>query len=166
MTIGAGKTVHLQDVVPPGRTGALRIVASDGVSVTCRLYNARGQGSVGQVVPALDRDEMVPEGARAHLSPLLRSSQHRTNVGLFTAAVRPVEVIATLLDAEGAEVGRTTYTLQPGSNLQVNDFLLGFQVDRADGHRLVLTGDGPFTAYASIVDARTGAPTFLSAVIE
>jgi hypothetical protein len=160
--IAPGATHYLDDVVPPDSTGALRVLASEGVVVQCHLYSVQGQGSQGQMVPALRRDEMIPVGSWGELVPLLRSSQYRTNVGLFNPASRLLKVRAVLVNPEGKDVGRAEYSLEPGSQTQLNDFLLGFKVVHSDGHRVRLSGDGPFTAYASIVDARTGSPAYVS----
>jgi hypothetical protein len=161
-----GEITCLKDVVPPRSTGALRVVTSGGVAVRCRLYNAKGRGAVGQIIPALTRGQLVPADARAHLFPLLRSPQARTNVGLFNPNGSPIRVRATVLDPRGQTVGSAEYPLAPGSQTQVNDYLLSFRVERADGYSVVLTAAAPFAAYASIVDSRTGAPTLILPEIE
>lgn len=166
VSLGAGETVHVKDVVPPGKAGALRVVASEGVVVTCRLFNAHGRGSVGQIVPALTLDQMIAPGTRAYLVPLVRSAQFRTNVGLFNPGGNPIKVHAQVLDEHGQEVGRAEYSLGPGTQTQINDYLLTFKVTQADGYQVVLTSEGRFAAYASMVDARTGAPTLLLPVFE
>jgi len=161
-----GEITCLKDVVPPRSTGALRVVTSQGVAVRCRLYNAKGRGAVGQFIPALTRRDMVPADARAHLFPLLRSPQTRTNVGLFNPGTSPIRVRATVLDPRGQTVGSAEYPLAPGSQTQVNDYLLSFRVERAEGYSVVLSAAAPFAAYASIVDSRTGAPTLILPEIE
>lgn len=160
--IVAGATHYLTGVVPPDSTGALRIISSEGVVIQCHLYSVQGQGSEGQMVPALKREEMIPVGSWGELVPLLRSSQYRTNVGLFNPTSRLLKVHAVLMNPDGKPVGQAEYSLEPGSQTQLNDFLLGFKVVHSDGHRVMLSGDGPFAAYASIVDARTGSPAYVS----
>lgn len=159
--IAAGATHYLDDVVPPESIGALRIVTSGEIVVQCHLFSAQGQGSQGQMVPALAVEEMIPVGSSGELLPLLRSSQYRSNVGLFNPETRVLKVRAVLFDPAGNVVGGSDYSLEPGSQIQINDYLLGFKVLRSDGHRLTLSGDGPLAAYASIVDARTGSPAYV-----
>jgi hypothetical protein len=166
VTLGAGQVVYLKDVVPPRSSGALRLVTSRGVVVRCRLYNAQGRGSVGQMVPALAAQDLIPADARGHLFPLLRSPQFRTNVGLFNPGRTPIRVHAVLVDPEGQTVGQADFPLAPGSQTQVNDFLLAFKVSRSEGHAAVLSAEGLFAAYASIVDSRTGAPTLVLPEVE
>ncbi len=164
-SLGPNETVHLKDVVPPGGSGALRVTASDNLVVRCRLHNSRGGASVGQFVPALSGDELVPAASTATLVPLVRSSQFRTNVGLFNPGSNPIRVLAVVFDERGREAGRTEYALEPGSQVQVNDFLLAFKVERADAFQVQLSAEAPFAAYASIVDARSGAPTLVLPVV-
>lgn len=163
--IAAGETIHLKGVVPPGRAGALRVVASDGVIVRCRVYNARSRGSVGQMVPALSREEMIGPGSEGFLVPLVRSGQFRTNVGLFNPGENPIHVHVEVRDHTGKRIGAASYGLDPGSQTQINDFLLQFKVSRADGFQAVLSADDWFTAYATIVDTRSGASTFISPTV-
>lgn len=163
--IGPGQTLYLKDVVPPEGSGALRITASDGIEVRCRLFNVQGRGSVGQMVPALRREELIAVGSSAHLVPLLRSPQHRTNVGIFNPTTKLLKVRVALFDAAGNEAGRASYSVEPGSQMQINDFLLGFKVLRSDGHRAVLQADGPFAAYASVVDTHTAAPAYITPLV-
>ncbi len=160
-TLGPNQVVYLKDVVPPGSSGALRLITSRPVAVRCRLYNAQGRGTVGQMVPALTAEELVGVDQRAHLFPLLRSPMLRTNVGLFNPGTSPITVHAEVVDAAGETVGQADYPLAPGCQAQVNDFLLAFKVSRSDGHSVVLSGEGPFAAYASVVDSRTGAPSLI-----
>ena len=164
-SLGPHETVHLKDVVPPGGSGALRVVLSDNLVVRCRLYNTRGGSSVGQFVPALSNAELVPSGGHATLVPLVRSAQFRTNVGLFNPGANPIKVRAAVFDEHGREVGQADYALEPGSQVQINDFLLAFKVERADAHQVALTAEGAFAAYASIVDVRSGAPTLVLPVV-
>lgn len=165
ISIGPGETVHLRDVVPPGSTGALRLTASEGVVVRCRVYNARGQSSVGQLVPSMTRDEMVHGGAEGVLTPLVRSSSFRTNVGFFNPGENTIRVHAVLIDAHGQRVGTASYGVEPGSQVQINDFLLSYRVSKADGYQVLLTASDTFAAYATIVDSRSGAAVFILPVV-
>lgn len=164
-SLGPHETVHLKNVVPQGGSGALRVLLSDNLVVRCRLYNTRGGSSVGQFVPALAGSELIPSGGHGTLVPLVRSAQFRTNVGIFNPGANPIKVRATVFDEHGREVGQTDYALAPGSQSQINDFLLAFKIERADAHQVALSAEGAFAAYASIVDARSGAPTLVLPVV-
>ncbi len=161
LTIPPGETVHLDDVAPPSQQGALRIVTGGSVVVRCRLFNASASRSLGQMIPALRRDEMIPHHSEGHLVPLERSSRYRSNVGLFNPNLEGILVHVFLLDAQGRSIGHQEVRLPPGSHRQLNDILLSFRVERGDGLRLVVTSDHEFAAYASMVDNRTGSPSFI-----
>lgn len=164
-SIGPRETVHLKAVVPPGKTGALKIVTSDGVLVRCRVFNAHSHGSVGQLVPALTREQMIETGSRGILTPLVRNGQFRTNVGFFNPSENPVRIRVEIWTDTGKLAGAASYGLDPGSQVQINDFLLQFKINRADGFQAVVTADGPCTAYATLVDRRSGAATFISPAV-
>ncbi len=162
----AGETVHLNGVVPPGNVGALRVVtSSDGVVVRCRLYNARGRATSGQLIPALRVDEMVPPGTPAVLVPILRKGRYRTNLGFFNPGLRPVTVKLEVQDEKGETVTTVAYTVEPGSHMQVNDILLTLKIRRAEAWRVVFTSDGTVAGYASFVDSRSGSATFVTPAI-
>ncbi len=162
--IGPHRTVHLRDAVPAGEIGALRIVTTPDVLVTCRVFNASHVGSLGQIVPALTVDDMIQAGERAVLFPLVRSARFRTNVGFFNPNPNAIAVVATVIDDEGRRVARTTYRVEPGAQVQMNDVLLSFGVRSADGYQMVVEAEGAFAAYASLVDNRIGAPTLVQPV--
>ncbi len=165
-TLEAGETVHLNGVVPPGHVGALRVVtSSDDVVVRCRLFNAKGRATSGQLVPALQVGEMVPGGTAAVLVPIVRKGQYRTNIGFFNPNPRPITVSLELQNDKGETVTTVAYTVEPGSHMQVNDFLLTQKVRRADAWRVVFTATGTVAGYASFVDTRSGAATFVSPAI-
>ena len=164
-SIGPRETVDLKAIVPPGKTGALKIVTSDGVLIRCRVFNTHGHGSVGQLVPALTRDQMIGPGSRGILTPLVRNGQFRTNIGFFNPSENPVQIRVEIWTDQGKLAGTASYALDPGSQVQINDFLLQFKINRADGFHVVVTADGPCAAYATLVDRRSGTATFISPAV-
>ena len=117
------------------------------------------------MVPALTREEMVRAGGEGVLVPLVRSSSFRTNVGFFNPGENAIRVHAVLVDAHGQRVGAASYGVEPGSQVQINDFLLSYRVSKADGYQVVLTANDAFAAYATIVDSRSGAAVFVLPVV-
>ena len=96
---------------------------------------------------------------------LVRSSSFRTNVGFFNPGENAIRVHAVLVDAHGQRVGAASYGVEPGSQVQINDFLLSYRVSKADGYQVVLTANDTFAAYATIVDSRSGAAVFVLPVV-
>ncbi len=163
--LGPHQAVYLKDVVPRGKAGALRLVTSPNVLAQCRVFNASRSGSLGQMVPALTQDQMIQPGQAAVLFPLVRSARFRTNVGFFNPNPYRIDVVATLFGVDGNQVARMTYTLEPGAQAQINDILLSYRVDRSQGHQLVVEAEGPFAAYASLVDNQSGDPTLVRPIL-
>jgi len=159
--IAPGATVHLNDVVPPNSVGALRVVTSRGLVVRCRVFNTRGRGSAGQMVPLLTVGQMIQRGDTGVLVPLLRGGQFRTNIGVFNPSPHAVAVQIEIRNRAGETVGGTSYNVEAGSQLQLNDVLLGFRLNRCDRCQGLVTSTGPVAAYAAVVDNRSGAATFI-----
>lgn len=164
-SLDAGATIHLENVVPAGKNGALRLVTSGDVVVQCRLFNTTRSGSLGQIIPVLTRRDLIPAGAKAVLMPLNRSAGFRTNVGFFNPNGSTIRVQVAVIDGSGELVTRVNYTLPPGSQTQINDALLSYDVKRAESYRMVIEAEAAFAAYASLVDTRSGAPTLISPVV-
>ena len=163
--IAAGATVHLKSVVPPDSMGALRVVTTEGLVVRCRVFNTRGRGSAGQIVPILTLRQMIQPVERGVLVPLVRGGQLRTNLGVFNPSTHAVAVQIEIRDAEGETVGGASYNVEAGSQLQLNDVLLGFRLNRCDRCLGIVTANGPVAAYAAVVDNRSGAATFVQPAI-
>jgi hypothetical protein len=157
-----GETALRKDLVPEGELGVLRIVTTPGVVVYCRVFNAAGRGSFGLGMPAQLRSDAVKPGEIAHLLGLRRTPQFRTNMGLFNPTVDNGQVRIRLVGEHGEVVGEQPYSLAPGGYLQLTDVLHAFGVSRGENLRAEVTGTVPFFAYASVVDTRSGAPTYVA----
>lgn len=159
--LAAGATAFRADLIPEGGLGTLRFVTSPGVVVFARVFNAAGRESFGQGLMALPRSSMARPGETVHLVGLRRTAQFRSNLGLFTPAIEPGTVKARVFSASGELLGEQDYRLLPGGYLQVDDVLHGFGVSRGEHHRLEVAATVPLLAFASVVDARSGAPTLV-----
>jgi len=159
--LGPGGTAYRTDLVPEGGLGALRFVTTAGVVVFARVYNAAGRESFGQGMMAMPRSSLVRPGEVVHLIGLRRTPQFRSNLGLFTPSVETGNVRVRLIGPRGDAVGEEDYRLQPGGYLQVNDVMHSFGVHRGEHYRLEVVATVPVLAYASVVDARSGAPTLV-----
>ncbi len=159
--IGPGVTVLRKNVVPEGGLGALRVVASPGVMVYCRVFNAAGKGSFGLGLAPVTRANATRPGEIAHLVGLRRSPQFRTNVGLVNVSGDNGAVRVRLVSERGEVVGEQPFRIAPGAYLQLTDVLHAFGMQRAENVRAEVTGTVPFLAYASVIDSRSGAPTLV-----
>ncbi len=162
--LAPGVTVYRNDVVPQGGVGTLRIIKTPGVLVFARVFNAAGKGSFGEGLPGLARSAAIRPGDIAFLMGLRRTPQFRTNVGLFNPSQEDGVVRIRIVSQKGDVEGEQPYRLPPGAFLQINDVLHAFGVTRAEHLHAEVTGTVPFFALASVVDARSGAPTLIQAL--
>ncbi|MGE5235356.1 MAG: hypothetical protein ACM3O7_03275 [Acidobacteriota bacterium] len=159
-----GATVYRNDLVPQGMVGALRVLTTPGVAVFARVFNSAGKGSFGEGMPALPRSAAMRPGEVGQLVGLRRTPQFRTNLGLLNPTAEPGTVRVRLFAQRGELLGEQPFRLEPGAYLQLDDVLHAFAVGRGEHLRAEVSGDVPFFAFASVIDARSGAPTLIPAL--
>jgi len=158
-----GATLYRNDLVPEGSVGVLRILATPGVVVFTRVFNAAGRGSFGQGIPALPRTAATKPGDMAQLIGLRRTPQFRTNIALFNPSTEHGTLLMRVYLQRGELAGEESYRLAPGGYIQLDDVLHAFGVARGEHLRAEVSGTVPFFAFASVIDARSGAPTLVPA---
>jgi len=145
----------------------LLVTEGPDLLATSRTYNTGGRdGTFGQYVPAAAPGASVGAGeAPLVLLQLASGSGSRTNLGLSEVSGSAVTVTVTLRDGgSGAPLGTSTETVQPWSNLQLNDVFAALgtpPVDNALATVEVSAGSGRVVAYASVVDRSTGDAIFV-----
>lgn len=158
-----GATVYRNDLIPEGGIGVLRFVTTPGVVVFSRVFNAAGRGSFGQGMPAMPKSAATRPGEIAQLVGLRRTPAFRTNISLFNPSTESGVVHVRLYLQHGEVAGEESYRLAPGGYLQLVDALHALGVPRGEHVRAEVTGTVPFFAFASVIDARSGAPTLVPA---
>lgn len=159
--LGPGASSYRTDLVPEGGLGTLRFVTTPGVVVFARVYNAAGRESFGQGMAGVPRGSLARPGEVVHLVGLRRTPQFRSNLGLFSPAVESGTVRVRLIGPNGDSAGEEDFRLLPGGYMRIDDVLHSFGVHRGEHYRLEMTATVPLLAYASVVDARSGAPTLV-----
>jgi hypothetical protein len=150
--------------------GSVRIDAEPrgGLIITSRTYNLGPNGTFGQGIAAVDREEALTSGGGTlRLIALTNSPRYRTNVGITELLGEPATVGITLYDQFGGEVlGFRRVTVPAFGHFQENVFesmgLGGSAVFAATAVIQVSDGAGGVTAYASTVDNTTGDATTMS----
>jgi hypothetical protein len=160
----AGATLYRNDLVPEGSIGVLRILTTQGVVVFTRVFNAAGRGSFGQGIPALPATAAIKPGDVAQLVGLRRTPQFRTNIALFNPSMENGLLQVRVFLQRGELAGEESYRLAPGGYIQLDDALHAFGVPRGEHLRAEISGTVPFFAFASVIDARSGAPTLVPAL--
>ncbi len=162
--LAAGETVYRNDLVPEGGVGVLRFVTTPGVIVFTRVFNAAGKGSFGQGMPALPKSSAARPGEVVQLLGLRRTPGFRTNISLFNPSSDNGVVRIRMFLQHGELAGEESYHLAPGGYLQLDDALHSFGVARGEHVRAEVSGSIPIFAFASVIDARSGAPTLVPAL--
>ncbi len=140
--------------------GALLVDSDTPLEVTSRTAaDASGTGP-GQVLPGIP---VAAAGVSVILPGLAGAPAFRTNIGFANLGPDSEHAVIELRSASGQLLARRTRDLGPWRWMQLNRVLDGLSA--AGGAWARVTADGPFTAYASVVDNGTNdAATVLPAV--
>ncbi len=160
--------------IPSGNQGgSLRVtftgLSSEGAgfaSVRITAPAENGRAGVAYVAPSV---EALPSSATSWLYGLRSSSQDRTNVAFANAAnASSITLRLTLFDgdASGSKLVLPDVTLAAGQGSQLNDVLLGTGFSQAYASISVISGSGPYFAYAVINDQVTNDGSFVSFEVE
>jgi hypothetical protein len=158
-------TTALDDVVSTvfgadDAQGAIFITSESGIWSSSRTFTLAAEGTFGQFVPPVSDDERHWARELIHLT---QNDDFRTNLGIVNRLGATLEVLARLIAADGATVAETTYSVEPYGHLQVDEFIAELADEPVDDGSVVLWGgpESDFIAYASVIDATTGDPSFM-----
>ena len=174
LQISPGHTYNQSDVLatlfglPNGTAASLRIVSSELLAVASRTYNRTAHGTYGQYIAGQPEAFATPAGDTVYLIGLEEDDATRSNVGILNLADVDNHVTVSFFGADGSPIGSpVTYTVPARGAIQrtrvLNDVASG-PVSLAWAS--LSASDGPFFAYASIVDARSGDPVYRPAVTD
>ncbi|HKS22366.1 MAG TPA: hypothetical protein VJZ76_06185 [Thermoanaerobaculia bacterium] len=185
ITVAAGDTVALDDIVRnwygvgalgDAASGALEIrpldQTKDTVSITTvassRTYNSTANGTLGQFIPAIPFSQFIAKsGAALGLQQIAQNAAYRTNFGLVEAAGKTASLLVTGFGSNGAQLFALPLDLKANEQRQLNAFLSSQNLGDLNDGRLqvqVTGGDGRVTAYASLIDNRSGDPLLISGI--
>jgi subtilisin-like proprotein convertase family protein len=134
---------------------------------TSRTYTVGDNGSFGQFVPPTVAGERSTGAGEPALVVLpTTGNDHRVNLGFTEIVGGSATVAVTVIDAvTGVAIGPSTFhAVDPHGNLQINGLLPHPERPEIADAYIVVTvvhGDGRITAYASVVDNRTGDAVFV-----
>ncbi len=136
---------------------------------TSRTYNTGGSaGTFGQYIEMVRGDAGVADGEPpVYLIQLANNADFRTNIGFSELTGSAATVNVELFDGEtgSALASAGTYEVPPFSNVQVNRIFEDLDAGHSDNAyaRVTVSGSGRLTAYASVVDNRTGDAIYIPA---
>jgi uncharacterized repeat protein (TIGR01451 family) len=184
ITANAGATIALDDIVRnwygigslgEQANGILEIRPLDAVNAVAssRTYNLTSNGTLGQFIRAVPFGKFIGKVTDPNaLAPVLglqqiaQSPDYRTNFGVVEGSGSPVSLLVSVFNAAGAKLLDLPLDLKANEQRQLNGFLTQNKISLNDGRIEVkaTSGDGKVTAYASVIDNRTGDPLLVPAV--
>lgn len=134
--------------------------------VTARTFDQTPDGTLGQFIPAVTNADAVGRNDRAlQILQAEESVRYRTNLGIAEVTGKPVTVEVSVFLPDSKVIPRITLTLDANESRQLA-ILNGLGIGAAYNTRLavrVVDGEGKVTAYGSVVDMTTQAPTYIPA---
>jgi hypothetical protein len=170
--LDAGQSLELRDVLTSAfainGAATLRVESDRPVVTVSRTYNDTPDGTYGQFVRALPLSHAIGDEAAGHLLMLEESPGFRTNIGVTSLSDHEISVEVEIIAADGANLGATMLTLPPRGAIQRNRMIRDFTAAAIEGARAavrVLTPDSRVMAYATVIDNRTGDPTYIEPIV-
>ena len=170
ITVPAGAALRLNDVVgttfgAPDAVGAVMLGAQWPLFVSSRTANHADGGTFGQLVPAMDLNDLSTGTDAVRLLHLVSNGAFRTNLGFANASPDPLVVDVDIHDSNGEKVTELSVALAPYSFQQLTDSLAAIGVPIDDAYAVIRPAHeaARYFTYASIVDRTSGDPTFVTA---
>jgi hypothetical protein len=160
------ETVRYEDVVAQlfetTGGGAIQIVVSRGyLGASSRTFTVTSQGSFGQSIPAVTEERALTTNHVGALVGLHQGNGFRTNLGFANLGDDAVDVEVHALAVDGSILGQRSWTVNGAGWYQANRPLpAGTATATVVSH----TAGARYLAYASVVDDRSGDPTYIAAV--
>jgi len=144
-------------------SGVVDIESSQPLEVSVRTYNYTVSGTFGQMLPGIAASDSLTSGTTATLSPLRRTDEFRTNIGVINTGEVSCSVLVSFISETGEGIGSDVrFDVEPGEWKQINDTLgkagLG-EVDCAYALVEVSPAGATAWAYASVIDNLSNDPT-------
>jgi uncharacterized repeat protein (TIGR01451 family) len=173
VTVIPGEVKALDSIVPSlfglsNTSGTLHVTTPTGspLVVTARSYDQTASGTLGQFIPAVTEGDGVGNGDRALQILQVEDSVHyRTNLGIAELSGKPVVVEVSVVVPESKVSPRVQLTLGAYESRQfpvISELGLSNTYNARVSVR-VIDGGGKVTAYGSVVDMTTQAPTYVPA---
>jgi len=169
LLVPAGRSLALADVVQgtfgARGAGAIRLESGGPLLIASRTYNDAPAGTFGQFIAGRPAADSIGAGGQAILAGLVRNTQYRTNIGIANVSGSTAAVAIDLHGPDGAVLATRDLTLPPWGWEQVTDIFGAEGITDIDAAFATVrngSGDAAVQAYASVVDNRTGDPTYIT----
>jgi len=170
--LAAGNSIELLDVLASqfaiDGNATLRIESDRPVVTVSRTYNDTPSGTFGQFARALPLGQAIGDEIVGHLLMLEDSPRFRTNIGVANLSDHEVSVEIELIAADGIKIGTEILNLPPQRSIQRFRMIRDFTTSAVEGARAtvrVLTAESRVMAYATVIDNKTGDPTYIEPIV-
>jgi hypothetical protein len=147
-----------------GAGGVALTASQPGLVAVSRTYADGDDGSYGQFIPALGREQEL-EGSVTYVAGGLAANEgFHTNLGVLNRGSDPLSVEATLFAPDGSELARRTLNAEPYGYRQLSDVFQGVTAATLRGAFVeIVAGDSAarYLAFASVVDDGSHDPTLI-----
>lgn len=144
-------------------TGWIRFSPSR-LTISSRTWNDDAAGSYGQYIGAVRLDDQASIGARAIVPKVVMDGSFRSNVGVTELIGGTADLRIEVRDGEGTI--RCSQSVELGPNQHRQWSVLDLGCGPLGGGRVEIVqeaGEGRIAGYVSIVDQRTGDPSYIPA---
>jgi len=165
-TAPAGQSVAFNDAVQSvlkltTGVGGMVLFSNQPLQVTSTTYTTNNicpekGGTLGQYIPGAASTEA---GTRQAIYNLVQNSAFRTNLGVVNTKTTPANVLITIRNANGEQLGQVSVQLGAYGWRQVNRIIEQFRT--TSNAYAIITSDSPILSYASVVDNATGDPYYV-----
>jgi len=135
--------------------------------VSGRTYSDSGNGTFGQFIPGVsEREGLGRDAGSLQVQQVEESNTFRSNLGLAELSGKPVTLEVSVIQPDAKVVPRVTIDLKPNEFKQFNSIVKSLGISTLYNGRItvrVTDGDGHVAVYGSMVDNRTGDPTYIPA---
>jgi uncharacterized repeat protein (TIGR01451 family) len=175
VTVNPGEVAALDDILHSlfGITnagGTLHVTTANNINVplvvTARTFDQTTSGTLGQFIPAVTPSDTIGLGDRAlQLVQIEDSPRYRTNFGIVETSGKPVTAEVSIFLPDSKVQPKAQISLAPFESKQF-PILSSLGLGNTYNARIavkVIDGDGRITAYGSVIDMTTQAPTYIPA---
>ena len=153
-----------------GKSSGVVTIDSDArLLVAVRTFNSSVDGTFGQSLPGVSSSVSMTSSQFGMISPVRRTTQFRTNIGVINTGNRSCVVEVVFGDTNGFIIGDTiTINLAAGEWKQINEALKKAGISRANAAIALVqvrTAGAEVWAYGTVIDNSSGDPTALGVAI-
>ena len=133
--------------------------------VTARTYNETGQGAYGQFIPAATPEDAVSAGSRPlQILQVEESPDYRSNIGFAEVSGKAVTLEVSVFQPGHNAPALLEVKLAPNEFRQIDSLLSTLGLGATYNARISVRakdGEGRATAYLSLIDLKSGDPTYV-----